>query len=899
MKVRALVVLAALIFGACNQQEPPPAPGSFDRPSRVAFVCFDMANLELPRPTELSKCDLNPASGIGTTNYWLHALVLQSSRGEVAAVDLHVGQTLDSRRDIPGYTFLPAGELPSAIAVPAQDKHSMFTYVANTGSRDITVLNTRAFRVLGPDERPTLQTVPLPGGSHDEPHDMLLSPDEDALFVTVPDTGRLLRLPIHRCDGMCPEEGMIDVDGITEFPLARSRELAVASPGGDAGHDPYAQACFYERPIPNTTVALPAPAADGPPPQPSGLALDDFCEVDKPCRRRLLVADAAQPLIHVIDLEELAASGVDAAVQPPILTGAPTLKVAVTPRVPADASSEAAETQYVYAIDARDGSVLVTENGKLLEVGTGTERRDRVTLEASATLAHALSLAVLTPAFDVHGPAAQYTMESPNPSTNPPDATKGNYCVDTFFPVRDPRRLRGVFLAVGATDGTVRIVDVHDMDVAKCRNCEQGYKEGCVCGAGSKSNACEACAVSWDPYPLVRHRTRITEAPNPEVPQPKLGPTSTPAFIDGPLVSVVRTTGTTADPNIKGLECVRCGQGQEPAFPPDAPPPPDTEDGMAEPPDITDPCMAGAARVCALADPWVDVEDWRATYKGALPGARGGQGRLAMAEDGTPEFRGEIHFCSLGVLGMDELAGHAGDQVTILGELAPDGIIRETPPHAEKNSAEFENKALANCKELVERRDRSEDKIPIAFEVRAAYADRLVIAPRLSSRPADIDPAFENDVDLVNKCFGNMLLTYELRAGSGYAVVGVNTTGFEHRVKAADGSGHCEQDPGIDPKRNGRAYEGEPFDNGRVAFQIAAGSAPQLDTILSLGLRPSAAKAELNASIQVNEQVVASLPVDLRWSNGDFRLYMVDIAYHGLVPIRVAPLDAVVGISFQ
>ncbi|HKP64113.1 MAG TPA: hypothetical protein VJV78_45570 [Polyangiales bacterium] len=909
MKVRALVVLAALILSACNQEEPPPQPGSFDRPTRVAFVCFETdpdSTTNLAKPVTLTRCAINPGVVVEEPLLSLHALVVQSSRGEVAAVDLRPpGKVLDSRADIPSYTFLPVGELPVAIAVPTREENAKETYVLNAGSRDISVLKTATFRVRAALEIPTLQTVPLPGGSRDVPQDMVLSPDEDALFVSMPNTGRLLRLPIIRCGAKCLEDGTIDPDGITEFPLARSLDLAVASPGGDVDHDLYAHTCSYSQPIPNTTLPVAVPPADSPAPHPGNMALDDFCETDKPCKRRLLVSDSALPLIHVIDLEELAASGEEAAVQAPILTGTPTLSVAVTPRVPTVIGPDAGETQYVYAIDATDGSLLVTENGKLLEVGATGARKDRITLGLGVTLPHLLSMSVMTPAFDVHGPAAQYTQEPPGTKLEEPSKTT-NWCVDTFGPVYSTARLRGVFLAVGATDGSLRMIDVHDMDAAECRPCGP-YKEGCVCNPQDDeekhTNKCDACqATAWSPYPLVRHRERIIEAANPQIPTPTLAPVAQPVFASGGVQTAVRTTGTTSDPNIKGLWCTPCKDGQQAAYPADGTAVPGAKpeaplvdlDG-----DIAQACEGGYSRVCALADPWTEVDDWRATYKGALPGSQGGQGKFDKLDQDTPEFSGEIRFCGSGVLGADQLAGRAGDQLSILGALAPDDIIRKTEPGGDES---FQDKTIELCKELIDRRDSSEDQVPIAFEIRAAYTDRLELAPTLTSRPVGIDTDFHTDVQLINKCFGNKLLSYEVRSGSSYVVVGFKKAGFEHRVKAADGTGHCETDTSVDPRRDGRAYEDQPFNNGRLTFQIAdSNGATKLGTTFAPFLSTvTTDKAEVNLSVSVNSQVTASVPVDIRWSAGGYQLFVVDVSYRGLLPVQVSPFNPnVVGGSFD
>lgn len=946
-------VLAGCVFGAllcaCNEQEPPPPPGNFDRPTRVAFACFDLTDPEIPRVASLQSCDLaSPAAVSGDViTHALHALVLQTSRGEIAAVDLLNRKTLDSRRDIPGYTFLPVGELPTAIVVPTTARHAEFTYVANAGSRDITVLKTQAFRELGAKESPTEQTMPLPGGSRDAPFDMVLSPAEDALFVSMPETGRVLRVPIQRCDGSSmpvpvdagetlmsdagleggmsdagsgdatmPEmpitsepgtsdptpsepqpcaEGRLDPEGITEIPIGDSGALSAMDASPDVPRETYAKMCDYGGPISNASLPLaelPADVAQTQP-KPSGMAVDDFCERDQPCRQRLLIADRALPLIHVVDL-----TAPGAVLQPPIRTGVPTTSVVVTPRVPVDTSTESAETQYVYAIDATDGSVLVTENGRLLQVGADGARQDRVSLGGGSTLPVAVSLSVMTPAFDVHGPANQHVVQRPAGSTLP-QPKDGNFCVDAAHTLRSNLRLRGVFVAVGIADGSVRVVDIADMDLAECRSCEK-YAPGCDCG-DNKGNRCDACAVeNWDPYPLVRHRTRIAATADRAADTPPLAPTARPRFEAGRNAVFVRVTGTTSDPLIKGLECVRCGEGQVLAFPDENAVGAQTGAGVGDEDDAgvgsaetTAPCEAGSARVCGQNDPWADLDDWNAVYQGVIPGSRGGEGRLMQTDDQV-EMLADGRFCALGVLGADQLEKNVGDRLNVVGPLATASAIAAAEPHArDENSTlgrTFESDTLAACKKLVSDRDSADSPVPIAFTIQEAYADRLVLSSNLVKKPPPgLGAEFQNDAQFVRKCFGGMPLTYEVRVGSGYLVLGHDRAGFVHRVVAEEGTGHCVQDASQGPRLTGRAHENEPFDNGHVTFQIRGGGPPKLDTTLVLALLSSAPKAVVNASVAVNQQVIASIPVDLRWSDGDDRLYVVDIASRGLLQIPVDP----------
>lgn len=952
-------VLAGCVVGAllcaCNEQQPPAQPPSFDRATRVAFACFDLSDPAIPRVATLSTCDVSSKEAVSgdVITHALHAFVVQSARGEVAAVDLLNRTVLDSRRDIPGYTFLPVGELPTAIVVPTEAHRAAFTYVANAGSRDITVLKTQAFRELSASESPTVQTMPLPGGSRDAPYDMVLSPEEDALFVSLPETGRLLRVPIQRCAGSSPApapidagepimseagldagmneagsdpadptlddpgtsdptgapaqpcaEGQLDPDQITEIPIGDSVARAAMDASPDVPTETYVQSCELSAPVSNASLPLPELPADAAQtqPMPSGMSVDSFCETNKPCRQRLLIADRALPLIHVVDLAAVRTPGADV-IQPPIRTGVPTTSVVVTPRVPVDTSTESAETQYVYAIDATDGSVLVTENGRLLQVGADRGRPDRISLGGGQTVPVALSLSVMTPAFDVHGRANQHAVQLPAGRVLP-EPIDGDFCTDTAHTIRSNLRLRGVFMAVGVADGTVRVIDIHDMDLAECRSCDK-YRSGCSCDGG-QGNRCDSCAVeNWDPYPLVRHRTRIAATADRAADTPPLAPIARPTFVAGGSVIVVRVTGTTSDPLIKGLECVRCGEGQVLAFPDqdalvgqvDAGVTTDVDGGV----DSSAPCEAGSARVCAQNDPWVQLDDWVAVYQGAIPGSRGGEG-LLQENDGRVELQQtQGRFCQQGVLGADELPKNTGDRLDVVGELPPDAAIENAEPHARDSDSTlgrtFESDVLAACKKLVSNRDDTDKPVPIAFTIQEAYNDRLVLSPNLLAGPMGLGAEFEDDWQLVSKCFGGMPLTYEVRANS-WVVVGRNSIGFVHRVKAEDGSGHCVQDAAQDVRRTGRAYENQPFDNGSVTFQLrpAAGLPPKIDTTLLLRLIETTPKTVLNASVSVNTQIVASIPVDLKWSQDDQTLYMVDVASRGLLPITVDPW-AISGVS--
>ena len=177
------------------------------------------------------------------------------------------------------------------------------------------------------------------------PTDMVLSPDEDALIVAAPDSGAVYWLPLNyedgqvplqRCAGDDPSCPAGDVQGKVAIPLEGSIDRIEANPPPDITPSQYAQRCGSDAPE-LTQADVPELAADIDTiaPRPIALAIDDGCEPDGTCTRRILVADEALPVIHALDLAVLQnppmGSAPDAALLDPLLSGAPTRAVVATP----------------------------------------------------------------------------------------------------------------------------------------------------------------------------------------------------------------------------------------------------------------------------------------------------------------------------------------------------------------------------------------------------------------------------------------------------------------------------------------------------------------------------------------------------------------------------------------
>jgi hypothetical protein len=919
----AAQLVGALCALSCNEDTPPPQPARFNRPNRVDFVCVNGAQV-VPRADCASAGEGSPLAP--------HALVTQAGRGEVAVVNLRTRQVIDSRRDIPGYTFIPVGEMPRAIVAPP--KHPQHVYVANFGSRDVRVLRTRAL-VATVTEKPDAQRVALSvdgGKTLLAPTDMVLSADEDesALLVAVPDPslpgeppkpGLVLRLPIRRCDTSADPDcgdGLIDESAITTLELI---EPAPAAPVPTA-HPRYEQLCNYQRPSddgmpdPEVSVTPVDPPVDGAlastPARPSALALDTFCPSDQTCPARLLVADSAQPLIHVIDLDAWAA-GASKPLLPPLLTGVPTQDVVATPRVPRDIEGKG-ETHYVYAIDANDGSVLVLEDGQLLNVNeVPGQRADRLLFDAGKSGAAAIE--VLTPGFDVQGPAAQYVRGH---TDAPPDVTDATLCTDRNHEEQDPARLRGVFLAAALTDGTVHVIDVHDMELQPSDRSDP-------------KGPCRQCAKGEIPVLIRNHeRVAISFVPLEDEPAPSFAPSVAPPtfFVEG-VGFGVRSNGSTASPRAPGLACIPCADGLTRAYPIDddgAPAPPrDTRDaggdaavdggvdaavdggvdagaaagdagaGDAAVPsdDDDDEDRCQDALLCVAHDPWSSGEDqWAIDFEGTLPGASDLRGRFVPADaDGNQtgglELMTDADPCRAGVLGEEDIAPDYGDPALCPVPTSPAGdqvVIRTLPLGSEYLSQlqRGDKETLELCAELRAELE-AEPRLRVAFEIRRAYSDRLVVRSALV-RPIGNAKRFED----ISVCYEDAV-NFDVRSQQAFTVRG-SDSGFQHHV-VTNSAGRCQVDPDGDALRVGRARVGCPFRNHSLQFQLGAEGVTRSDfsgVELRTGFSSSAIKLTFRG-FDLGFGSATVVPVQLRYSETDQKLYLIDIHDRGLLPI---PLDS-------
>lgn len=414
----------AMSAGACSTAAAPPSPPALDRPERLTFFCWDDERDEV---VELERCEPDPDS----TRFKMHGVVTQTTTGEVAAIQI-VGDddspagVIDTDRRVPGFTFAAVGDVPSAVVTPRSNP--AFTYVVNRGSSELHVIETGSFRtglgadvteVLGPD-----------GGSFfpvgARPTDMVLTPDERELVVTLPEIGEIWFVPVDGATVGAP----VVVPLLGEL----SDPVDLTAPGVSQPPQ-YQYECGYEDGIDPLVPAPPrAPFARDAVPRPWGIAVDAEAG-------RVLVADRGLPVIHVLDV----------ATRSEITTinvSVPTRDVVLTPRVPAAPGGTERTERYLYAIDDLDHSVLAVDYtdparssfGAVLTVSP-TAPRDRLEVPLPAR-----AIEMATPRYTTIGDLA--------------------YC--TTAEESSPVELHGVFLVVGTTDGLVRVFDVFDLDTP-CR----------------------------------------------------------------------------------------------------------------------------------------------------------------------------------------------------------------------------------------------------------------------------------------------------------------------------------------------------------------------------------------------------------------------------------------------
>ena len=164
LALAALAVAAACRRSSCSQTPTNVPIRTFEGAQRVAVVCLQVLNV--PDPTHgaipVTQDNCAPvAAGVvpQTLPYHLIAAVTQTTRGELAIVDLTGGYVVDEDPSTPGINFIPVGTNPTDVAIPA-DGH--FTYVSSASATKPAIYAIDSRRLLGDSlAAGTPQTPPL------------------------------------------------------------------------------------------------------------------------------------------------------------------------------------------------------------------------------------------------------------------------------------------------------------------------------------------------------------------------------------------------------------------------------------------------------------------------------------------------------------------------------------------------------------------------------------------------------------------------------------------------------------------------------------------------------------------------------------------------------------------
>ncbi len=969
--VCSTLAISALSAVACSNPPPQVAPFVFNRPEHLEFVCFDpegsgAVDAPVPLVLPLECCagptPFNPAlhfadrgekakvCGIGSPA--LHALVTQSTRGEVAAVDVIAHKVLDSDQRVPGNTFVDVGGLPRAIVTPShrpgkgnEKLGPLWTYVASGEQRALRAVATCHFREgakCGPEEALSQSENVL---SYEDatrlalagtPRDMVFA--DDALWVTLPDISAIARvaLPTDKAQANpFPERGAIDYFSL---PVVAATEPVV--PVRDESE--YVTACGLGYPVLGSVDApleiLRANEVEGPT---STVAVG--AGVSTPTRIRfykdennpednglLLVADATQPVVHALSIE----AG-KPRLRGTIATGAPIRDFALTPRaVPklapalkfADPENtdkgkvafDADEARYFYAIDDRDGSVMVHSfdyageavSTVPLRLPSTRDRVDRLPLDAAATAIDiadnralyrdkaerdfvcdadlnyedALGISVSRQKTKVADAKSALDAARENDSEGTSAAFKAAQetydqalaklqLLDAKKKVLDKAastQLRGVFAMITTLDGAIRVVDLHDLDML-CRS------EAACADDGEKPAKDDVLG-----FALRRHTLRISSAAKYE----DLDVSDTPSLQKvscepGRYVAAKRGKEATngREPDAGGGGAVS-DAGQDPGTPDGGMDDAGAMDaggaaaggadagGGKEPPKPEEDDVL----VCTASDPWlVGNAGWSAQWAGAYFG--GAQGRLSPcgAGDGCAKNAkyvlyapSGVDLCARGVVDSEqgsEAGGGAydGDRVYFYG----------APPDSAANGCAAPESA-------------DEPHLTIV----RAFKDRLELrrAPRTGDEGSSLSN-FDADDARIRKLLdcSPTFVTFATRVGDRFLVKNTSAGVVLHRMMANE-EGRCVADPERDPLLVSRAKTGMEFRNIYSTFMLSEQA--EKDSEIVIGATASSTNSPFSA--RIGQSGTESLPVSVRYFDLTGELYVVDVA-QGLRRFFLAP----------
>ena len=883
-----MAALCVFMVASCRGNANNVVLSSLDRSAKMQFLCADLElvtgnlfDLKQVLPTGLCVAETTFAPEV--TAQFMGA-VTQTQTGEVAVVSFTTSAILDTNRTVPGVTALRVGEQPTGIQISPFEPS--YTYVSSFSPKSVQAIPTEAV-ITGESELPTQQVRFEAGPTDLALHEFAFAEafknDEGQvtggrgriihrnLYAAIPELGQVIRIPVVVDDFEHGDLG--DPEPLPPLGTYTCDTVVPVTPPAST-EDDYHRICpedFEDRPGRFIkTVETTAPCVEGevPGPSPVALTIDRGIEGD-PDDDVLLVADANQPVIHRF---RLTATG--AVPLPVIVTGAPTTDLDVTPYVPKSSASDdlAATERYLYAVSAMDSSMLAVDYtddgdgffGSVLPVVAGvSSRANEENIESRnrvrSAFSNVRSIEVVSPFYKPEEDPSTGTVTVPEEDLcSPSDA-------DAVAIAQNPRNMRGVFLAVSLSNGTMYYLDIYDLN-APCRG-----GEGVI--------ACTLAETGPDQFASIRrHRRRFAFTPSTFISidgTPSLQFNTAPGKLD-------ETSGDALNSDGPGLEYIACPAsmaGERSSM--------NNVFGQSSGPSDED------ALICASSQVWSSfTQRWDALWEGLIPHSEGGLGLFAdQSFDGTPGdwfLAGDVPFCRVGVLGdqmgpdsdsnlsIDHLDSYGGDRVLIIGDLPPN------------------TRAEPSCEPFIDLRDNIDD-FPVWFPIIRAFNDQLEIGP--SPNPS------RYSLDQVRFCF-NQFTEYEIHTRNVYTVIGT-TSDFIHRVVPDETTGECVFDDarpivgsGMDPLLDvdtfltGRAFEDTQFINPLVSFQI--GPFPPMTPVTDSTVALLNFNIQNQFSVEVLDTSTSrrSLPASMLFSTDQDQLFFVDFEA-GVRRIIFSPLSIV------
>jgi hypothetical protein len=901
MRFLAVAVLV-LVLPSCRGNATNVVLSSLDRSAKIQLLCADLElvtgnlfDLRQVLPAEICSTETTFAPQVDAQ--FLGA-VTQTQTGEVAAISFTRSAILDTNRTVPGVTALRVGEQPTGIQISPFEP--TYTYVSSFSPKSVQAIPTEAV-ITGESASPT-QQVRFDAGPTDLALHELASVGEIQLdsegrvegatgnieyrflYAALPELGQIAQIPVITTTGPDGTSNVHESLGTPQLISLNTYDCSSVT----SVPPPPSNASDYHRICPEDfesrdgrtikTVETTEVCVDGPVPGPSPVALAiDYGLPEDPADDVLLVADANQPVIHRFTLSMDGATPI----ADPIVTNTPTSDLDVTPYVPASSNpnDQAATDRYLYAVSASDSSVFAVDYaqdppgtpdeektfGAILPVLAGVspraneenvESRNRV----RSAFSNVRSIEVIAPFYDLE----------PDPDTGDARVPEADICnssdADAFALAQNPRNMRGVFLAVSLSNGTMFFLDIYDLN-APCRG-----GEGVI--------ACSLAETGSDQFASIRrHRRRFGFIPSTFIAidgTPSLQFNAAPGKLD-------ETTGEPLNSDGPGLEFIAC-------------PPEDPRPSMFNVFGVSAGPSDEDALICTSSQVWSNpTQRWDARWGGLIPQSEGGLGLFAdesfpigqfpgapNQEAGNWFLGGDVPFCRVGVLGeqsgpeissdlsIDLVDSYGGDRVLIVGELPPN--TRDDP----------------NCKQFEDLQEDIDD-FPVWFPIVRAFNDQLEIGP--SPNPS------RYTLDDVRFCF-NQFMEYQIHTQSVYTVTGT-TSGFIHRVVPDEATGECGLDDtrplvldDVDTFLTGRAFEDAQFINPLVSFQIGPFPADTALTDSTISLLNFSILNQFGVEVLDTSTNRRSLPASMLFSEEQDQLFFVDFEA-GVRRIVFSPLSIV------